>query len=165
MPNDKIEDLGSLPNGCNLWRKPNQVGGHVYTTDEVGGGAVVWDTCIVDQSTLLAAITEESRRKLQEFHRERKLKHTTKPYNTGQVHEGYIILLREDDCSAIDCPAGRYVVEEAEFRGGWFVSARLLGKNDVYDPSECHIDFYQDAGYVRHLSIVRVVGKMKKIFI
>lgn len=50
-----------LPNGCTLYIADNEVGGRRYMSDEVGGGVVVWDTAVVDASTLLAAIvTEES---------------------------------------------------------------------------------------------------------
>ena len=52
-----------LPNGCTLYREENGVGGHRYWTDEVGGGVMLWDTCLVDSSTLLAAIVEEQREK------------------------------------------------------------------------------------------------------
>ena len=51
-----------LPNGCTLYRESNTVGGYCYWTDEVGGGVMLWDTSLVDKSTLLAAITEEYRR-------------------------------------------------------------------------------------------------------
>jgi hypothetical protein len=50
-----------LPNGCTLYREENGVGGHRYWSDEVGGGVCIWDTCLVDISTLLAAIVEEQR--------------------------------------------------------------------------------------------------------
>lgn len=45
-----------LPNGCTLYWKYNEVGGITYSSDEVGGGVHVWDTALVDDATLLAAI-------------------------------------------------------------------------------------------------------------
>jgi hypothetical protein len=48
-----------LPNGYNLYREDNGVGGYRYTSDEIGGGALVWDTSIVSYSTLLAAIVDQ----------------------------------------------------------------------------------------------------------
>jgi len=48
-----------LPNGCSLYWKDNKVGGRTYFSDEVGGGVMVWDTALVDMSTLLAAMTQE----------------------------------------------------------------------------------------------------------
>lgn len=59
---DTMIQVGLLPNGCMLFREENEVGGHRYWSDEIGGGVCVWDTCLVDSSTLLAAITEENRR-------------------------------------------------------------------------------------------------------
>jgi hypothetical protein len=48
-----------LPNGCTLYWKADGAGGRSYVTDEIGGGAPVWDTSLVDQSTLLAAMAKE----------------------------------------------------------------------------------------------------------
>jgi hypothetical protein len=52
-----------LPNGCGLhWKTEKCIGGHrVYYSDEIGGGVFVWDTAILDVSTLLAAIVQEMR--------------------------------------------------------------------------------------------------------
>jgi len=60
--NDGMIDLGCLPNGAHLFRKPNEAGGYTYYTDEVGGGCMVWDTCLVSESTILAAILSEHHR-------------------------------------------------------------------------------------------------------
>ena len=49
----------NLPNGCSLYYQDNKVGGRTYYSDEIGGGVLVWDTCLVDESTLLAAMTQE----------------------------------------------------------------------------------------------------------
>jgi hypothetical protein len=59
-------EVCSLPNGYMLYREPNEVGGHRYWSDEVGGGVCVWDTCLVDSSTLLMAIAEEERHRRDE---------------------------------------------------------------------------------------------------
>jgi hypothetical protein len=55
------EGIAMLPNGCTLYWKLNGLGNRVYYSDEIGGGVHVWDTTIVDQSTILAAIVEEQR--------------------------------------------------------------------------------------------------------
>lgn len=60
---DPVEDLGILYNGCHLYRKPNEVGGHIYFSDEIGGGVMVWDTALASEGTLLAAICCEHNRK------------------------------------------------------------------------------------------------------
>ncbi len=54
------EDGSLLPNGCHLYWEDNEVGGRRYDSDEVGGGINVWDTCLVQDSTLLAALTQEA---------------------------------------------------------------------------------------------------------
>ena len=56
----KIQNTINLPNGCTLYWEDNKVGGRTYYSDEVGGGVMVWDTALVDQSTLLAALTQEN---------------------------------------------------------------------------------------------------------
>ena len=61
-----------LPNGCMLFVENNAAGGRTYWSDEIGGGVVVWDTCLVASSTLLAAITEENRAAVKEAHDKRK---------------------------------------------------------------------------------------------
>lgn len=55
-----------LPNGSTLYWKQNEAGGRTYFSDEVGGGVHVWDTCLVDQSTVLAALTKEWELSIQE---------------------------------------------------------------------------------------------------
>ena len=51
--------LCNLPNGCSLYFKENEAGGRTYYSDEVGGGVPIWDTALVDMSTLLAVMTED----------------------------------------------------------------------------------------------------------
>lgn len=53
--------LGYLPNGCSLYMKKNEVGGRTYYSDEVGGGSMIWDTALIDASTLLAVLYEEEK--------------------------------------------------------------------------------------------------------
>lgn len=59
---DDLKIVCPLPNGFTLYREPNEVGGYRYWSDEVGGGVMVWDTCLTASGTLLAAIVEEERR-------------------------------------------------------------------------------------------------------
>ena len=56
-----MKECGLLPNGCMLYKKENEAGGYTYYSDEVGGGVFVWDTCMVDQSTLLAALVDDAK--------------------------------------------------------------------------------------------------------
>ena len=63
---EKMEDLGTLPNGTHLSRKRNTAGGWTYYSDECGCGHMVWDTCLTNESTLLAAMLCEQHRKYME---------------------------------------------------------------------------------------------------
>lgn len=67
-----MEEIAQLPNGCMLYRKKNEAGGHTYYSDEIGGGVMVWDTCLVQLSTILAAIVEESRFETEAAYKKRK---------------------------------------------------------------------------------------------
>lgn len=67
-----MEDVCELPNGCHLFRKKNEAGGYTYYSDEVGCGVMVWDTCMVAEATLLAALVEEARREKWEKHNRKK---------------------------------------------------------------------------------------------
>jgi hypothetical protein len=62
----------TLPNGCALYWKQNEAGGRTYYSDEIGGGVHVWDTTLVDESTLLAAIVHEQGLKIKEMHEREK---------------------------------------------------------------------------------------------
>jgi len=64
---DETKDLGCLPNGSHIYRKDNAAGGHTYYSDEVGGGIVIWDTCLLAESTLLTAMACEHHRKYTEY--------------------------------------------------------------------------------------------------
>lgn len=52
----KVIELGD---GCALIRLENgPPGGFTYLSDEIGGGVRVWDTCLVNASTLQAALRD-----------------------------------------------------------------------------------------------------------
>lgn len=63
---EPFEEVCALPNGATLYRQRNGAGGYAYWSDEIGGGVMVWDTVLVGQDTLLAALTEEHRRRIAE---------------------------------------------------------------------------------------------------
>lgn len=60
-----------LPNGCTLYRRANEAGGRTYYSDEIGGGVWVWDTALVDSSTLIAALNHENTLLFKEAHERR----------------------------------------------------------------------------------------------
>ena len=62
----EMKEVATLPNSCSLYRKDNGVGGHCYYSDEIGGGVNVWDTSLVAESTLIAAILDQHKLRYQE---------------------------------------------------------------------------------------------------
>ncbi len=59
---DKPVEFNLGKTGYTLYRFKNIIGGHVYYSDEVGGGVFVWDTCLVDRNTLFEALRLERMR-------------------------------------------------------------------------------------------------------
>ncbi len=47
------------PAGYSLYRMPNEVGGYQYWSDEIGGGVLIWDTCLAAASDLRASLAIE----------------------------------------------------------------------------------------------------------
>jgi len=82
---DGIEDLGCLFNGVHLYRKPNTAGGHTYYTDECGTLSEVWDTCLTNESTLLAVLLAERQRKYLEQIAARKQQQATREMEIDQA--------------------------------------------------------------------------------
>lgn len=65
MKHPQMTEVCRLPNGATLYRSTDEVG-HSYWSDEVGGGGLVWQTALVSDVTMLAAIVEERRRERDE---------------------------------------------------------------------------------------------------
>lgn len=63
-----MRKICDLPNGHELFVEPNEVGANRYWSGEVPPGTFVWDTALVDKSTLLAAIVEEQRAETETRH-------------------------------------------------------------------------------------------------
>lgn len=55
-----VVQVGETPRGYALFRKPNEAGGHTYWSDEIGGGVMIWDTCLVSAETLRLALSIEA---------------------------------------------------------------------------------------------------------
>lgn len=53
------EGTCSLPNGCTLYWRKDDLGGRMYWSDEIGGGVKIWDVSFIGMDTLLAAVTKE----------------------------------------------------------------------------------------------------------
>lgn len=61
-----MTEEATLIGGYKLYSEINHAGGRVYWSDHIGGGVVVWDTCLVEGSTLLAALFCEARHQYEE---------------------------------------------------------------------------------------------------
>jgi hypothetical protein len=62
-----LELIGeTLHGGYRIFREENEVGGHRYWSDEIGGGVCVWDTCLAGAETLQACIELEKKRLTEE---------------------------------------------------------------------------------------------------
>lgn len=57
-----LTEIGQDSRGNNLYVEPNEVGGHRYWSDEIGGGVVVWDTSLVSPEMIRLALTAEEKR-------------------------------------------------------------------------------------------------------
>lgn len=55
----QLVEVGQTPRGYTLFRERNEVGGHRYWSDEIGGGVCVWDTSLAGIETLEACIAIE----------------------------------------------------------------------------------------------------------
>ena len=56
-----LKEVAEDSRGNTLFVEDNKVGGHTYWSNEVGGGVIVWDTCLVSREMLLLAIDEENK--------------------------------------------------------------------------------------------------------
>lgn len=57
-----LEEIGRDSRGNRLYVEANEVGGHRYWSDEIGGGVVVWDTSLVSEEMMRLAIDAETKR-------------------------------------------------------------------------------------------------------
>jgi hypothetical protein len=54
-----LKEVRQDSRGNTLYVEDNEVGGHRYWSDEVGGGVVVWDTCLVSDEMVRLALDAE----------------------------------------------------------------------------------------------------------
>jgi hypothetical protein len=54
-----LEEIGKTSRGYTIFREENEVGGHRYWSDEIGGGVCVLDTSLVDLETLEFCLNHE----------------------------------------------------------------------------------------------------------
>ena len=58
-----LTELCQDSRGNRLYVEANEVGGHRYWSDEIGGGVVVWDTSLVSSEMVRLALAAEEKRK------------------------------------------------------------------------------------------------------
>lgn len=54
-----LVEIGKDSRGNTIYVEPNEVGGRRYISDSIGGGAIIWDTCIASIEELECAIAFE----------------------------------------------------------------------------------------------------------
>ena len=59
---DKMEEIAGTVHGYAIYVEENEVGGHRYFSDEIGGGVFVWDTALVSIETLELVLQIEKSR-------------------------------------------------------------------------------------------------------
>jgi len=55
-----LKEVGKTQRGYTIYVEDNEVGGHRYWSDEVGGGVMIWDTSLVCPESMELAILLES---------------------------------------------------------------------------------------------------------
>jgi len=55
----KLKEIGQDSRGNMLFVEDNKAGGRTYWSDEIGGGVIVWDTCLVSAEMVRLALKVE----------------------------------------------------------------------------------------------------------
>ena len=59
LPSNPLIEVGQTSRGDRIYREANNVGGHRYWSDSIGGGVVIYDTCLASREELELAIKIE----------------------------------------------------------------------------------------------------------
>ncbi len=68
--------------------EPNGAGGRRYYSDEIGDGVLVWDTSLVAESTIMAALLKETELNHKKFQFADMVKLVTMPSRVGMITDG-----------------------------------------------------------------------------
>jgi hypothetical protein len=60
-PSGELEEIACTARGYTIYREPNGAGGHRYWSDSIGGGVVIWDTCLASTEDLGFAMDYEAK--------------------------------------------------------------------------------------------------------
>ncbi len=162
---EKQEDVCQLPNGCHLFREPNGVGGYRYFSDEIGCGIMVWDTCLVNESTLLAAIVEEKKRIYLEYQINKRLIRANKVWDI-LIKEGSAL---EDDRDnfiqwfkdSLPFCRKNSMCSAREFRFGGFLGfgGKIYFCNQMIN---CYVNCYKEDKDEKRINIIYNINKQLK---
>jgi hypothetical protein len=86
---------------------------------------------------------------------------------SDHVGVGDVILIQIGEHRTLGVSEGEYVVEDAQQRGGWTVTARQLTSKGEYISTNPLIQFRQCSGYTNSIlgSFILVTRRMKRVFI
>lgn len=88
------------------------------------------------------------------------------PKICNHIQIGDVISLNAEECAVLgDIPRGKYVVEEAGDHGGWRVQVRKLDTVGNYRADNLSVQFHQCPGYAHSLLSIKVIGRMRRIFV
>jgi len=59
MSMSAIVEVGQTSRGYRIYREPNGAGGHRYWSDAIGGGVVIYDTCLASPEEIKLALKIE----------------------------------------------------------------------------------------------------------
>ncbi len=59
-----LEQIAEDSRGNHLYVEPNEVGGHRYWSDDIGGGVMIWDTALGSIEMIELALAHEKKRRV-----------------------------------------------------------------------------------------------------
>lgn len=86
---------------------------------------------------------------------------------SDHVEIGDVVTVQKGESRILNVPEGDYVVEDAQQRGGWTVTARKLSPEGRYIHDNPIIQFRQCPGYEDSLvgNFILVIRRMKRMFV
>ena len=60
QPEPPLVEVATTSRGYTLYRRANGAGGHSYLSDSIGGGVVIYDTCLASPEELMLALQIEA---------------------------------------------------------------------------------------------------------
>ena len=95
------------PLGYGITYRENGAGGRTYYCDDIGGGRVVWDTCICSEPELWAVLAWEAQLRCEERVAKEALERNLRPH-----HDAPEVPQRPDERASLDADHSRDDAEE-----------------------------------------------------